>query len=41
MSYDDKPAGNAPDFVYTIYIAAKITTVWDGLVDLRPIWSLI
>jgi len=32
MSYEDKPAGDAPDFVYTIYIAAKITTVWDGLI---------
>lgn len=33
MPYNDKPAGDAPDFVYTIYIAAKITTVWDGLIN--------
>jgi len=33
MSHDDKPMGNAPDFVYTIYIAAKIATVWDGLIN--------
>lgn len=33
MSYDDKPAGDAPDFVYTIYIAAKTATVWDGLIN--------
>lgn len=33
MAYDDKPAGDAPDFVYTIYIAANIETVWDGLVN--------
>ncbi|WP_017930215.1 SRPBCC family protein [Robiginitomaculum antarcticum] len=33
MPYDDKPQGDAPDFVYTIYIAAKIETVWNGLID--------
>ena len=33
MSYDDKPAGDAPDFVYTIYIAANTETVWDGLIN--------
>lgn len=33
MAYDDKPAGNAPDFVYTIYIAATAETVWDGLIQ--------
>ncbi len=33
MPYNDKPKGDAPDFVYTIYIAANITTVWDGLIN--------
>lgn len=33
MPYDDNPTGDAPDFIYTIYIAAKIGTVWDGLVN--------
>ena len=33
MPYNDKPKGDAPDFVYTIYIAAHIDTVWDGLID--------
>lgn len=33
MPYDDKPQGDAPDFVYTIYIAASTETVWDGLVN--------
>lgn len=33
MPYNDKPKGDAPDFVYTIYIAASITTVWDGLIN--------
>ena len=33
MPYDDKPKGDAPDFVYTIYIAASVTTVWDGLIN--------
>ena len=33
MPYNDKPAGDAPDFVYTIYIAASIDTVWDGLIN--------
>lgn len=33
MSYDDKPKGDAPDFVYTIYIAATAETVWDGLIN--------
>lgn len=33
MAYDDKPAGNAPDFVYTLYIAAPIETVWNGLIQ--------
>jgi uncharacterized protein YndB with AHSA1/START domain len=33
MSYDDKPKGSAPDFTYTIYIAANIATVWDGLIN--------
>lgn len=32
MDYDDKPAGDAPDFVYTIYIAANAETVWNGLI---------
>jgi len=29
----DPPNGDAPDFVYTIYIAADVETVWNGLVD--------
>jgi uncharacterized protein YndB with AHSA1/START domain len=33
VSYEDKPKGNAPDFVYTLYIAANVETVWNGLVD--------
>lgn len=33
MAYDDKPAGDAPDFVYTIYIAATPETVWNGLIQ--------
>lgn len=33
MSYNDKPKGDAPNFVYTIYIAANIETVWDGLIN--------
>lgn len=33
MAYDDTPAGNAPDFVYTIYIAASVETVWNGLIQ--------
>lgn len=33
MAYDDKPAGDAPDFVYTIYIAATVETVWNGLIQ--------
>lgn len=33
MPYDDRPSGDAPDFVYTIYIAANIDTVWDGLIN--------
>lgn len=33
LAYDDKPKGNAPDFVYTIYIAANVETVWDGLIN--------
>ena len=33
MPYNDKPKGDAPDFVYTIYIAANIDTVWDGLIN--------
>lgn len=33
MAYDDSPAGNAPDFVYTVYIAAPIETVWNGLIQ--------
>jgi len=33
MPYNDKPEGDAPDFVYTIYIAAHIDTVWDGLIN--------
>ena len=28
-----KPKGDAPDFVYTIYIAANAATVWNGLID--------
>ena len=27
------PQGDAPDFVYTIYIAADAETVWNGLID--------
>jgi len=27
------PQGDAPDFVYTIYIAADADTVWNGLID--------
>lgn len=27
------PEGDAPDFVYTIYIAASADAVWNGLVD--------
>lgn len=27
------PQGDAPDFIYTIYIAADIETVWNGLID--------
>ncbi len=30
---DATPEGDAPDFVYTIYIAADIETVWNGLID--------
>ena len=33
MPYNDKPKGDAPNFVYTIYIAANIETVWDGLIN--------
>jgi uncharacterized protein YndB with AHSA1/START domain len=33
MAYNDKPAGDAPDFVYTIYIAATVETVWGGLIQ--------
>jgi len=33
MPYNDKPKGDAPDFIYTIYIAAQIETVWDGLIN--------
>ena len=33
MPYDDKPKGDAPDFEYTIYIAANIETVWGGLIN--------
>ena len=33
MPYNDQPKGDAPDFVYTIYIAANIETVWDGLIN--------
>jgi len=33
MPYHDKPKGDAPDFSYTIYIAANIETVWDGLIN--------
>lgn len=33
MPYNDKPKGDAPDFVYTIYIAANVETVWDGLIN--------
>lgn len=33
MAYNDKPKGDAPDFVYTIYIAANVETVWDGLIN--------
>ena len=29
----EQPKGNAPDFVYTIYIAADAETVWNGLID--------
>ncbi len=33
MAFDDKPSGDAPDFIYTLYIAASIDTVWDGLIN--------
>lgn len=33
MAFDDEPRGNAPDFVYTIYIAASVEIVWNGLID--------
>lgn len=33
MAYNDSPAGDAPDFVYTIYIAATVETVWNGLIQ--------
>lgn len=33
MAFNDKPKGDAPDFVYTIFIAAHIETVWNGLID--------
>ncbi len=29
----DPPKGDAPDFVYTIYIAADAETVWNGLIE--------
>ena len=29
----DPPMGDAPDFVYTIYIAAEVDTVWNGLIE--------
>lgn len=32
-SWKDAPKGDAPDFVYVIYIAADIETVWNGLMD--------
>lgn len=33
MAFDDTPKGDAPDFIYTIFIAANIETVWTGLID--------
>lgn len=33
MAFDDTPKGGAPDFIYTIYIASDIETVWNGLID--------
>ncbi|GHB01430.1 hypothetical protein GCM10009069_25390 [Algimonas arctica] len=33
MAYDDTPNGDAPDFVYTLYIAARAETVWNGLIQ--------
>ncbi len=29
----EEPQGDAPDFVYTIYIAANAETVWKGLTE--------
>jgi uncharacterized protein YndB with AHSA1/START domain len=33
MAFNDKPKGDASDFVYTIFIAADVETVWNGLID--------
>ena len=33
MSFKDSPKGNAPDFIYAIYIASDAETVWNALID--------